>query len=141
MSRCTELIDVAVAVVIRDQRVLLTYRSSQQDCGDLWEFPGGKFEPGETAYQALCRECLEEIGIDILAASPLLSVLHAYSRYTVRLHVWRVERFDKQPVAREGQPMRWVALDQLHQYAIPAANEPIVAAISDSRLVRLQTPG
>lgn len=125
-----QIIDVAVAVIIRNQQVLLTYRSKQQDCGECWEFPGGKFEQGESLQQALRRECAEELGIQIELSQPWLSVQHAYAKYTVRLHICLVERFDGEPHGLEDQAMRWVPFDDLHRHQFPAANKVIVDCLA-----------
>ncbi len=124
-----------MAVIVKGDQVLLTYRLNNKDCGQLWEFPGGKFEPGETARQALCRECDEEIGIAVTDATPLVSIEHTYPSFAVRLHVWRVDGYEGCPEPKEAQPMRWVARDQLSRYEFPAANQLIVDLITDSKPV------
>lgn len=124
-----KLIDVAVAVIVRDQQVLLTYRHKDQDCGELWEFPGGKFEPGESSAQALRRECTEELAIDVEQSQPWLSIQHCYPKYSVRLHVFKVTAFSGEPEPQQGQPMRWVDVVAINQYAFPKANRVIVEGL------------
>lgn len=124
-------IRVAVGVVMdARRRVLISYRHKRQHQGERWEFPGGKAEPNETDYQALCRELKEELGIEVVAAVPLCEVLHRYPERTVQLQVWQVTQFSSPVVAQEGQDWRWVAIEELGQYQFPEANGPILEAIA-----------
>lgn len=123
------VLEVAAGVVLDGEgRVLIAKRPAHLHQGDLWEFPGGKLEPGETAEQALRRELREEIDIEVLECSPLIGIRHDYPDRRVRLSVWRVERFSGDPRGLQGQPVRRVAPDELPGYEFPAANRPIVAA-------------
>ena len=120
---------VAVGVVRdSDGKILLTQRARHVHQGGLWEFPGGKLEVNETVQQALQRELQEEIGIAVLDAKPLIKINHQYPDLTVLLDVWQVCRFSGLATAHEGQAMRWVAPQQLSEYAFPAANLPIITA-------------
>jgi 8-oxo-dGTP diphosphatase len=120
---------VAVGVVRDgDGRILLTQRANHVHQGGLWEFPGGKLESNETAQQALRRELQEEVGINVLAAQPLIKINHQYPDLTVLLDVWQVHRFSGFATAHEGQAMRWVAPQHLSEFDFPAANLPIVTA-------------
>jgi 8-oxo-dGTP diphosphatase len=118
----------AAAVVGPDGRVLIARRPAAVHQGGLWEFPGGKLEPGETAEQALSRELWEELGIRPTRYRPLIRIPHRYPDRSVLLDVWRVDAFTGSPAGRQGQPLRWVEPDALPGYAFPAANRPIVAA-------------
>jgi len=127
-------VHVVVGVVIDDQgRILLSRRPVHAHQGDLWEFPGGKLEPGETASQALRRELDEELGIIPVKHRPLIRIYHDYPDRRVLLDVWCVEKFQGQEyvgqdTGREGQQIRWVTADALPDYCFPAANRPIVTA-------------
>lgn len=126
------LIHVAVGVIQNPHsEILIARRNEQAHQGGLWEFPGGKVEVGETVQQALSRELEEELGIHcaVDAMRELLVVEHDYGDKQVRLDVWWVSGFAGVPEGREGQPLRWVAAENLSQFAFPAANEPIVQAI------------
>lgn len=118
------------AAVIRDAQgqVLIAQRSPDKHQGGLWEFPGGKVEPGESVAQALARELHEELGIAVQQARPLIQVAHDYADKQVLLDVWEVSAFSGQAQGIEGQPLRWVPAETLPDYAFPAANLPIVAA-------------
>lgn len=128
MSTCSEL-HVAVGVIRNDLgQVLIARRAAHVDQGDLWEFPGGKLEYGETAKQALCRELHEELNLKVMEASPLIRVRHAYPERHVLLDVWQVDQFEGSPIGMQGQPIRWVLPDELSRFSFPAANRPIVVA-------------
>ncbi|MEQ7920792.1 Nudix family hydrolase [Xanthomonas sp. WHRI 1810A] len=118
------------AAVIRgaDGKILIARRADTQHQGGLWEFPGGKVEPGEAVESALARELLEELGIVVTAARPLIKVSHDYPDKQVLLDVWEVSAFTGEPHGAEGQPLAWVSSRELIEYDFPAANQPIVAA-------------
>ncbi len=129
-----KLIHVAVATIVNtENQVLLALRQPHQHQGDLWEFPGGKVEAGETVFGALKREILEELGILVVSAKPLLTVSHDYDDRSVLLDVWHVENFDGTPNGQEGQTLSWSAISDLADYPFPAANAPIVLALQALR--------
>lgn len=127
------------AAVIRgaDGRVLIARRSQDQHQGGLWEFPGGKVEPGESVEQALARELQEELDIRVKSARPLIQVQHDYPDKQVLLDVWEVSAFTGEPRGVEGQPLAWASGRELPDYDFPVANHPIVAAarLPDSYLI------
>ena len=123
------ILEVAAGVIVNSaSRVLIAQRPDHQHMGGLWEFPGGKVEPGETPHQALARELKEELGVVVKHASPLIAIRHDYPDRKVRLHVWRVEAYTGTPTGLQGQAIRWVEREDLGQFAFPAANRPIVTA-------------
>lgn len=107
-------------------RVLLALRKPGQHQGGLWEFPGGKIDPGETGLQALERELKEEVAIMVTQAESWLSISHDYTDKSVNLHFWHVNRFNGTPQGCEQQQLRWVSLAELGDYAFPEANQPVV---------------
>jgi 8-oxo-dGTP diphosphatase len=129
----SEAVHVAVGVILDDSggSVLLTRRSLDSHQGGLWEFPGGKLEPGESLHAALMRELHEELGITVVRNSPMLEVRHDYGDKCVLLDVHIVWEFAGEAVGREGQPLEWAPVTELAHYAFPAANQPIVAALQD----------
>ncbi|WP_043238415.1 Nudix family hydrolase [Stutzerimonas azotifigens] len=118
------------AAVIRDPQgqILIARRPLDKHQGGLWEFPGGKVEAGEAVADALRRELLEELGIVVEQARPLILIRHDYPDKQVLLDVWLVERFTGTAHGAEGQPLAWVWPEALADYRFPAANRPIVAA-------------
>lgn len=124
------VVHVAVAVIQDQQgRVLLSRRHDRAHQGGLWEFPGGKLEPGETLSQALRREIWEELGLRIAAHRPLIAITHHYGDRSVLLDVHQVTGYAGVAAGLEGQPLAWVAPDALADYRMPAADRPICAAI------------
>ena len=118
-----------VAAVIRDQQqILLSRRPDHLHQGGLWEFPGGKQEPGETPEQALRRELAEELGIQVTRYRPLIQVPHHYPDLSVLLDVWEVDAWEGEVSGLEGQTTSWVAEHELKQYQFPEANLPIIKA-------------
>lgn len=126
----TRIVEV-VAGVIRDARgrVLLARRTSGRDLAGLWEFPGGKREPGESPEAALARELHEELGIDVELGAPLITVPQAYPDKRLRLDVRHVSGWHGTARGREGQALAWVPPRKLPSYAMPPADRPVVAAL------------
>jgi len=130
MSNHSLPVQVAVAAIINaHDEVLIARRPEGVHQGGLWEFPGGKMEPGETLDQALARELREELGIAPLRSRPLITIHHDYGDKRVCLRVCRVESFSGVPHGREGQPLRWVSVGALQAFEFPAANRPIISAL------------
>ncbi|PKM02031.1 MAG: DNA mismatch repair protein MutT [Gammaproteobacteria bacterium HGW-Gammaproteobacteria-6] len=127
-----EPVHVSAAVMEDAQgRVLLARRSVGRDLAGAWEFPGGKREPGETPQQALCRELREELGVGVEPedCSPLIRVPHAYPHKRIVLDVYRVSAWQGKPHGREGQALAWTPGYKLGDYAMPAADLPVIAAL------------
>ncbi|QCO68808.1 Nudix family hydrolase [Luteimonas yindakuii] len=120
-----------MAGVITDARgrVLLTRRTEGRDLAGLWEFPGGKREPGETREQALARELDEELGIRVEIGAPLITVPQRYPHKRLRLDVRMIDGWRGAPKGHEGQAMAWVPQDKLERYMMPPADRPVVAAL------------
>ncbi|AXF77240.1 8-oxo-dGTP diphosphatase MutT [Erwinia tracheiphila] len=123
-------LQVAVGI-IRDkqQNIFLAKRSAELHMGNMWEFPGGKIEPDETAEQALRRELLEETGIEVVNAVAWDTSEHSDAQLRVTLHFFIVEEWRGEPWGREGQPQRWVAQRELVANEFPPANIPVVARL------------
>ena len=123
-------VHVAVGVVLDEQhRVLISRRASAAHQGGLWEFPGGKVEPGESVERALARELREELGIGFASSQPLLLVPFNHGDKAVLLDVHLVTELEGKARGLEGQPLRWVTAEELARYEFPAANVPIVSAV------------
>jgi 8-oxo-dGTP diphosphatase len=113
-----------------DGRWLVNQRRAGTHLAGRWEFPGGKSEPGEAPGAALKRELEEELGIDVLQAEPWFELLHDYPDKSVRLDIWRVERYRGEVAAREGQVLRWVTLAELESLPLLEADWPIVERLA-----------
>ena len=120
-----------VAGVLRDDvgRVLISKRAPGAHQGGLWEFPGGKVEPGEQRLAALIRELHEELGVRVLAARPLLSVSYDYSDQAVLLDVWQVLSWSGVAQGKEGQVIDWIEETELGCRDFPAADEPVIRVL------------
>ena len=130
MPSSLRFIHVAAAVITDVRgRILLARRTDGRDLAGLWEFPGGKREPGESPEQALIRELQEELGITVQVGAPLINVPQQYPDKRLRLDVRQVTAW--QGVARgvEGQALAWVAPEKLTRYPMPPADRPVVAAL------------
>ncbi len=124
-----KLLQVAVGVVKNTKgQVLISLRDESLHQGGLWEFPGGKIEPDESAEQTLVRELKEELAITVIAATPLITVKHQYPDLAVQLNVFLVEQFSGDAKSLEGQPFKWINPAELADHTFPAANQPIITA-------------
>lgn len=123
----------AVALIDADGRVLLAQRPAGKAMAGLWEFPGGKVEPGETPEAALIRELQEELGIDTWASclAPLTFASHSYPDFHLLMPLFACRKWQGQPVAREGQVLKWVRPRDLRDYPMPAADIPLIPVLRD----------
>jgi len=127
----SQRIHVAVAVIVnKQQQVLIALRQAHQHQGNLWEFPGGKVEASESVEAAVRREIKEEVGLNVEQAERLIDLQHTYEDKAVRLDVWLVTKFSGQATGREGQKIVWSAMDELHQYDFPEANQTIIEKLT-----------
>ena len=123
-------IEVAVGVIVKENKVLIAKRAIHQHQGNLWEFPGGKIHSNETAIQALKRELAEEVQIIVQQADELMTIEHHYLDKAVKLHVYLVKEFSGIAKGLESQPIKWVAIDKLKNYEFPVANQAIIERLS-----------
>lgn len=127
------LLVVACALIDPDNRVLVTQRPEGKALAGLWEFPGGKLEPGERPEPALIRELSEELGIvvkeDCLA--PLTFASHAYPEFHLLMPLYICRRWEGQVSSREGQSLKWVRPGKLRDLAMPPADEPLIPHLVD----------
>lgn len=123
----------AAALVDSDGRVLLARRPEGKTLAGLWEFPGGKVEPGETPEDSLIRELAEELGISVACGclSPLTFASHAYDDFHLLMPLYLCRRWDGIVQAKEGQGLAWVRANKLKDYPMPPADEPLVGVLRD----------
>jgi 8-oxo-dGTP diphosphatase len=124
---------VACALVDADKRVLLAQRPEGKALSGLWEFPGGKIEPGERPEQTLIRELHEEIGITVSepCLAPLTFASHAYETFHLLMPLYICRRWEGLAVAREGQNLAWVRANKLRDYPMPPADLPLIPHLVD----------
>ncbi|OWJ55861.1 8-oxo-dGTP diphosphatase MutT [Inquilinus limosus] len=124
---------VAVALVDADGRVLIAQRPEGKSMAGLWEFPGGKVDPGETPEAALIRELREELGVDTEESclAPFTFASHRYERFHLLMPLYLCRRWQGVPQPREGQVLAWVAPNRLRDYPMPPADKPLVAMLRD----------
>ncbi|MEM8813822.1 MAG: (deoxy)nucleoside triphosphate pyrophosphohydrolase [Pseudomonadota bacterium] len=130
----TRLVLVAAcALVDPDGRVLIAQRPPGKSMAGLWEFPGGKVEPGEVPEATLIRELDEELGINTNAdcLAPLTFASHAYEDFHLLMPLYVCRRWHGVAQAREGQALKWVRPRALRDYPLPPADEPLVSHLID----------
>jgi 8-oxo-dGTP diphosphatase len=123
----------ACALVDADRRVLIAQRPAGKSLAGLWEFPGGKLEPGERPEQSLIRELHEELGITVQEAclAPLTFASHAYPAFHLLMPLYVCRRWDGMVTARENQALKWVKPGRLRDYPMPPADEPLIPPLID----------
>lgn len=127
-----EILHIAVGVIQNEQgEFLVSQRQPGKHLAGNWEFPGGKVEPGEQVEDALERELLEEIGVQVVQAESWLGVAHQYEEVQVFLDVWRVCQWQGEPSGCEGQNLRWVKATDMLQMSFPEGDKPIVAGCQE----------
>jgi 8-oxo-dGTP diphosphatase len=131
MTRRTVLV-VAAALYDAEGRILLAQRPAGKSMAGLWEFPGGKIEPGETPEQALVRELHEELSImvDETSLKPITFASHAYPDFHLLMPLFSTESWEGELAPREGQTLAWVRSSDLHLYPAPAADIPLFDVLS-----------
>jgi len=123
----------AVALIDADGRVLIAQRPEGKAMAGLWEFPGGKVEPGETPEAALIRELREELGIETSESclAPLTFASHAYPDFHLLMPLFACRRWQGTPQSREGQALSWVRAGALRNYPMPPADLPLIPILRD----------
>ena len=118
----------ACALVDPDGRVLIAQRPEGKSMAGLWEFPGGKVEPGELPEQSLIRELQEELGITVKpeCLAPLTFASHTYPEFHLLMPLYVCRRWEGIAAAREGQKLKWVRPNDLRNYSMPPADEPLI---------------
>jgi len=127
------LLVAACALVDADGRVLLARRPPGKPLAGLWEFPGGKVEPGETPESALIRELKEELDIDVAprCLAPLSFASHSYPEFHLLMPLFVCRRWEGDMAPLQGQELAWVRAQKLADYAMPPADEPLKVVLRD----------
>ena len=123
----------AVALIDRDGRILLAQRPEGKSMAGLWEFPGGKVEPGETPEAALIRELQEELGINTWQSclAPLTFASHTYDDFHLLMPVFACRKWEGHPTPQEGQTLAWAHVNELRNYPMPPADLPLIPVLRD----------
>jgi len=123
----------AVALVDADGRVLIAQRPEGKAMAGLWEFPGGKIEPGETPEVALVRELKEELGIETWDSclAPLTFASHSYEDFHLLMPLFICRKWQGIVAPKEGQKLKWVYAQELRDYPMPAADIPLIPILRD----------
>ncbi len=124
---------VACALIDIDNRVLIAQRPEGKQLAGLWEFPGGKLEPGERPEPALIRELREELGIEVKEAclAPLTFASHAYETFHLLMPLYICRRWEGTVASKEGQALAWVRVNKLRDYPMPPADIPLIPPLID----------
>ena len=124
---------VAVALLDTDGRILLSQRPSGKTLPGLWEFPGGKVEPGETPETALLRELTEELNLSLQVSclAPLTFASHSYASFHLLMPLYVCRQWNGKPQPREGQKLAWVRAQDLKNYPMPPADIPLIPFLRD----------
>jgi 8-oxo-dGTP diphosphatase len=122
----------ACALVDPDGRVLIAQRPKGKSMAGLWEFPGGKVEPGELPEQSLIRELQEELGITVKpeCLAPLTFASHTYPDFHLLMPLYVCRRWEGFVEAREKQGLKWVRPNELRNYPMPPADEPLISHLT-----------
>jgi 8-oxo-dGTP diphosphatase len=122
---------VAAALVDAQGRVLLAQRPAHKSLGGLWEFPGGKVEPGESPEAALVREVMEELAVVLEpdALDPFAFASHSYADFHLMMPLYVARTWAGEPQALEAQALAWVKPQDMHRYPMPPADLPLVAKL------------
>jgi len=123
----------ACALLDADNRVLIAQRPPGKAMAGLWEFPGGKVEPGETPEDAVIREMAEELGVMVTKSclAPLTFASFDYPEFHLLMPLYVCRRWEGMPVAREHSALKWVRAKRLRDYPMPPADEPLISHLAD----------
>lgn len=127
---------VAAALMIRDDKFLICRRPAHKIRGGLWEFPGGKVEPGESAAQALARECGEELGVSVCPGEVYMELTHPYPDITVKLTLLQVFAFQGQPQLLEHEALAWIGVEEIDDFDFCPADKLILERLKRQGLPR-----
>ena len=125
------MISAAVAVIVREGKILITRRQNDDPLKGKWEFPGGKINKGESPEECLRRELREELGIEVTICGIIASVSHRYDHIHVHLTFYRAEILSGELIPKCHDEIRWVSPDRLEQYDFPEANREVIRKLAD----------
>ena len=125
------MVEVVAALIERGERFLICQRPAHKARGLLWEFVGGKVEPGETKEAALIRECREELAVTVSVGGVFLEVTHTYPDLTIHLTLFHASIAEGTPQKLEHNDIRWITVDEIPQYEFCPADQVILAKLME----------
>lgn len=128
-----QITEVVAALIWRGDRFLICQRPADKARGLLWEFVGGKVEPGESGPEALARECREELAIDLEIGEPFWRVTHEYPDLEIRLTVYEAVITQGEPQKLEHVDLRWIRIEEAEHFSFCPADVPVVEKIRERR--------
>lgn len=137
VSRQVELIPslkVSAGILVHDDRILVAERVGGGPFQGMWEFPGGKIKAGESSADALSRELLEELGIEVVQHAAFMQLQHAYPDRHVDLRFFLVTQWRGEPAGLEGQALKWVLREELLALPLLPADRPVIDALLDKHV-------
>lgn len=120
------MVEVAAALIWKNDKFMICRRPPDKKRGLLWEFVGGKLEPGETGEEALIRECREELGITVRPKSVFADVTHVYPDITIHMTLYNAEITEGEPVLLEHCGLEWITKEQIKDYEFCPADYPLL---------------
>ena len=132
MGAASNIVEVAAGLIFRGGKLLITQRHAGSHLGGLWEFPGGKREPGETFEQCLLRELREELGVEVVVGALLEDITHQYPEKTVHLQFLVCSLASGEPRPIGCPALAWIGREQLDDYEFPAADERLLEKLKNS---------
>ena len=123
------MVDVVAALIWQEDRFMICQRPAHKARGLLWDFVGGKVEPGETREEALIRECREELAVTVKPLDVYMELIHEYPDLTVRLILWNAVITQGQPQKLEHNDIRWIRVEEIPEYAFCPADQDILARL------------
>ena len=123
--------EVVAALIWDGNRFLICQRPAHKARGLLWEFVGGKVEPGETKEAALIRECREELAVTVSVGGVFLEVTHSYPDLTIHLTLFHASIAEGTPQKLEHNDIRWITVDEIPQYEFCPADQVILAKLME----------
>ncbi|MBE5867835.1 MAG: (deoxy)nucleoside triphosphate pyrophosphohydrolase [Lachnospiraceae bacterium] len=123
------MVEVVAALIWDKEKFMICQRPAHKARGLLWEFVGGKVEPGETKEQALVRECMEELAVTVQVGTVFMDVVHEYPDLMVHLTLYNASILEGEPQMLEHNDIRWIAPAEIQQYQFCPADKEILAKI------------
>ena len=120
-------IEVTAAIIRHNGKFLICQRPANKNCGLLWEFPGGKIEPGESGAQCIVRECQEELGVTLGVERELTDIVHEYPDRTIHLHFYLCHIISRSLVQKEHNAFAWITKDEISKYNFCPADEKMLS--------------